>query len=259
MKKLLAAAALVLGLFAASPGTATAAPAVDTFVHGKISAYETSSGSLVTTDEMAGAEVKVTCNSQTKVTNSGVDGRYSVRFDYNDCQEGDHAEVVATLASAELSGRNMVGSGMIQNDGTNGTAEVNIVMHNYTKVNGYVRDTSGNPSGNTQVRVTCGGTTKTVLTNGEGRYDVTFKAVECQIGGPSVQAIAVSGGMSGTGSGPVLDFIDGIATIDTIVLDTPIAEVPEMGMITSIGAGIAAIGAFVWIRRNKQSQLGAQA
>lgn len=257
MKKLLAAAALVVGFFVALPATAFAAPAVDTYVHGKISAYDTSSGSLVSHPEMPGAEVKVTCNGQTKVTNSVLDGTYSVRFNYGNCPVDSHAEVVATLG--DLSGRNMTGSGRINEVAGEGNAQVNVVMHNYTKVSGFVRTAQGHPAGNAQVSVTCSGTTKTVLTNGEGKYNATFKAAECQIGGPSVRAIAVSGDMSGTGSAPILDFTDGIATIDPIILDTPVAEVPEMGVITSIGAGIAGLGAFAWIRRRNQSQVGAQA
>jgi hypothetical protein len=94
-----------------------------------------------------------------------------------------------------------------------------------------------------------------MLTAGDGSYELTFKAVECQIGGPWVQVMAIKTGMSGSGEAPIIDFVDGIASV-YLRLDTPTTAVPEMSTITSIGAGIAAIGAFVWIRRNNQSRLG---
>ena len=245
MKKIITAVLLAVGLVIGAPVVAFASPAVSTYVHGYV-------GALGSPDKVAGADVQVTCNGQTKITNTGVDGAYEVSFLYADCPVGSHVEVVASMISQGLSGRNVEGSGQVNNNNGSGDAEVFVLMHTDTEVRGDVRDAHGNNAGGAQVKVTCDGHTISTLADGNGHYQVTFRAADCQIGGDWAEAVATKSGFTGSGSGPVLDFGNGIATIDTIHLTAPIS-VPEMGLATGFGALTLAGGAFVYIRRNRRA------
>jgi hypothetical protein len=98
------------------------------------------------------------------------------------------------------------------------------------------------------VVVTCGDSNVLdATTTTGGGYLVIFPASECP-DATTASVTASKGGASGSGSSTVYNFV---ANVNLAIVNVSI--VPELGAITATGAGVAALGAFMFIRRRQTS------
>ncbi len=115
-----------------------------------------------------------------------------------------------------------------------------------TDVTGIVTD-GGNPVMGATVTVKCGSTTKTDTTDASGTYLVTFTGAQCPPGS-TVTVSAQKGSKSGSAQGPII----GITTKLNIGLVN--VSIPEYGLIGSILALGAGVGAITYARRRNVFQ-----
>jgi hypothetical protein len=117
-----------------------------------------------------------------------------------------------------------------------------------TDVTGVITDNSVAVAG-AMVTVLCNGNTETDTTDAQGSYLVTYPSAQCPFG-TTVKVTAVKGGKSGVSSGTV----SGITT--KLNLSIVNVSIPEYGLIGTLMAGGAGLGALAYMRRRQQqSQL----
>lgn len=114
-----------------------------------------------------------------------------------------------------------------------------------TDVTGVVTN-NGKPVVHAHVIVICDNNKKSTFTDSTGTYLVTYKAAKCP-DGATANVTATQGNKGGVNSGKV----NGV----TEKLNVAIVNVslPELGLVTGIGAGLIGGGAFLAIRRRQLS------
>ncbi|HXH27210.1 MAG TPA: carboxypeptidase-like regulatory domain-containing protein [Candidatus Acidoferrum sp.] len=115
-----------------------------------------------------------------------------------------------------------------------------------TDVSGVVTN-SGGPVAGATVTVKCGAQTSTDTTNASGTYLVTFTPAQCPPGS-TVMVMAQKGTQSGSKTGTVI----GLTTKLNVGLINVV--IPEFGVIASILALGAGLGAVVYSRRRMVGQ-----
>lgn len=112
-----------------------------------------------------------------------------------------------------------------------------------TDVTGVITE-GGNPVVGADVTVVCGGVTETDTSNAQGAYLVIFTTADCPFGS-TVKVTAKKGTKMGSASNTVR----GITTkLNVAVVNV---SIPEFGLIASLTASAAGIGAIVYTRRRK--------
>lgn len=114
-----------------------------------------------------------------------------------------------------------------------------------TDVTGVVTDHAV-PAGGAFVTVLCEGHTMTDTTDAHGSYLVTFPAADCPFGS-TVKVTAQKGGKSGVASGTV----EGKTTKLNLAIVN--VAIPEYGLIGTMLAGGAGLGALAFMRRRQQN------
>ncbi len=111
---------------------------------------------------------------------------------------------------------------------------------------------SGSPVSGATVTVVCDGNTQiSPPTTVAGAYTVNFSPASLCPNGATAQVTAVKGSDQGNASGQVNEAGD--SGINIAILPVVVNSVPEMGVIASVVAAIAAGGAFLVIRRHNSS------
>lgn len=98
-----------------------------------------------------------------------------------------------------------------------------------------------------QVQINCNGHITTTSASADGSYSATFSATDCPLY-TWVAVTATKAGYSGMHSEPAIDF-GSVNIADVVVTLSPTVAVPEMGVLTAVGATLAAAGGLLFVRR----------
>jgi hypothetical protein len=108
---------------------------------------------------------------------------------------------------------------------------------------------NGQAKSGATVIVICNGHAIKTHTNNAGTYSVVFTAKQCPVGS-NVTVTAKKGNKGGESSNTVHG---ATTTVNVNVVTT--TQVPELGTITSVGALVAASGAFMIVRKRQSAQV----
>ena len=100
-----------------------------------------------------------------------------------------------------------------------------------------------------KVTVVCNNVSKTTHTGSNGAYLVTYRASVCP-SGYTATVEAVQGKLSGGNKGQVNEY--GSADLNVAIVNVSVA-LPEFGLATGAVAGVAGVGALMYVRRRNLS------